>query len=713
MCLRLFEKTKLVLLLILLSVTEAKSQRYTNWFFGTFGSVCFEPDSFPIPHKTLGSQMISSEASSAITDDKGQLLFYTNGETVYNRFHEVMLNGTGLNGNESAAQGALIVAMPGNDSLYYIFTSDAIENSFAKGYCYSIVNMNEDGGKGEVVSKNVNLQASCTERLTAARHANGIDVWIIGNDPNSNIFRAWLLTCNGIQPAVTSAVGEVMNANVVMNMGYLKISPNGKKLCQTHFIENDVFGVSVHSFFQLFDFDNSTGELSNSQKISLPNSNAFGADFSSDSKLLYLTDPQSQEIDQVECTLPTVLGIEASVIALPCNYGYYTIQLGPDDKIYADKGITYLTVIQNPNIKGSNCLLREKAVNLIVNTRIGLPSVVKQLTESNNDFSFSYVDSCKGVIRFTGQTSLPNAQWVWYFGDGTSSNQQNTVHNFSPANKIYIVTLKIKSPSVCGTISKYKYISPKGIPAKADFSFEGKCDSGFVRFTNTSEYNDSVQFLWSFGDGTYSSEANPIHAYPSSGVYSIRLLLKTSSNCLNDSITKTLNLAQLDIHASPDQTIFEGQTTQLNVTGNGKSFSWYPPTWLSNPDIQNPKVTPEQYITYFVTATDDLGCSDIDSVHIVVKTYDDIYIPSAFTPNDDGLNDTFKPTVGLQFNLVNFSVYNRWGQLVFSTSQKGKGWDGKLNNHLQASDIYVWSIKAVTKQGKKQINKTGTVILIR
>src|SRR4029079_16678112 len=117
----------------------------------------------------------------------------------FNKLHEVMLNGDNLLGDPSAAQSSIIIPMPNADSIYYVFTTDAIENNYANGYRYSVVNMRRDNGKGEVIQKNILLNASCTERLIAARHANGVDVWVIGNEKNSNTFKAWLVSCTGVQ----------------------------------------------------------------------------------------------------------------------------------------------------------------------------------------------------------------------------------------------------------------------------------------------------------------------------------------------------------------------------------------------------------------------------------------------------------------------------------------------------------------------------------
>lgn len=703
---------KLVISFVLLFLLhQAFAQRYTNWFFGKQAAIGFQANIAPVPHAITGSQMISSEACSAISDKKDQLLFYTNGVTVYNRNHQVMVNGNGLAGHESSAQGALIVSMPNNDSLFYIFTADAVENNFTNGYHYSIVNMKLDGGKGAVITKNVLLQSICTERLAAVRHANGVDVWILTNDANSNIFRAWLLTCYGLSSnPVVSAVGDVMNQSDRMNIGNLKISSNGKKVCQTYF-KDDVVS-SQHNFFQLFDFDDATGKLSNPQHISLPSADAVACEFSPDSKLLYLTDPFREQMSQVECTLTTPAAIAASSLSIPSKYGYYAIQLGPDNKIYGNRSGSSLTVIQNPDKKGINCLLQEGAIDLGTDARLGLPSILKEQTESANDFALSTVDTCAGTVKFSAQTSLPNPQWQWDFGDGTFSNQQDPIHTFYPTNAIYTVELKISSSSSCGSVIKYKDVSPKGNLPRANFDFEIKCDSGYVKFVNTSTDADAVPFLWSFGDGSFSTERNPVHAFPASGTYKTKLLINTHNACANDSITKPLTVTVLNIRAAGAKTILEGESVQINATANANSFKWTPATGLNNTDISNPIATPYQSTTYYVTATNGVDCIGVDSVKIEVNPLGDVYVPSAFSPNDDGLNDIFKPRVGIKFDLINFSVYDRWGKLVFSTSEKGKGWIGKFNNQLQPSGVYIWSLKILNNQGK-QITKSGTVLLIR
>jgi hypothetical protein len=211
--------------------TGYSSAQLTNiWYFGGQAGISFNPQAgSSIPYPISSSAMLASEGTATICDGNGQILFYSNGETVYNKIHQVMLNGTGLLGHNSSFQGVLIVPVPNNDSIYYIFTADAFERNYANGYRYSIVNIKRDNGRGEVIPKNNLLYGPSTERLTAARHANGIDIWIITNDLNSNIFRAYLVNCTGLQTApVTSTVGDVLNVHSDMPFGAMKISPDGK-----------------------------------------------------------------------------------------------------------------------------------------------------------------------------------------------------------------------------------------------------------------------------------------------------------------------------------------------------------------------------------------------------------------------------------------------------------------------------------------------------
>ena len=167
--------------------------------------------------------------------------------------------------------------------------------------------------------------------------------------------------------------------------------------------------------------------------------------------------------------------------------------------------------------------------------------------------------------------------------------------------------------------------------------------------------------------------------------------------------------------AGNDTSVIIGQPLQLNASG-GETFQWSPSTGLNNSGISNPIGTYNgsfDSIRYTVTVFNAAGCSDSDYVTVkIFKTVPTIFVPTAFTPNNDGRNDYIMPiAVGIQ-KINYFRIYNRWGQLVFSTTTNGHGWDGRISGTPQATNVFVWLVSAVDYMGKPYFQK-GTVTLIR
>jgi gliding motility-associated-like protein len=174
-------------------------------------------------------------------------------------------------------------------------------------------------------------------------------------------------------------------------------------------------------------------------------------------------------------------------------------------------------------------------------------------------------------------------------------------------------------------------------------------------------------------------------------------------------------LPRIIASAGEDTTVVIGQPLQLNATG-GNSYSWSPPIALSSGSIANPVALfyePSTGVRYQVTVFNSVGCFDTASLVIkIFATLPTVFVPNAFTPNSDGNNDVLRPIVAGMKQFDYFNVYNRWGQLVFSTSANGHGWDGTINGAPQASNAYVWIVKAVDFNGVPYFKK-GTVTLIR
>ena len=266
---------KVIIVFFLLIPLQGISQVVNKWFFGNGAALDFNSGS---PVSISGSAMNAVEGSSSISDISGNLLFYTDGIKVWNNTHIQMPNGFGLFGHWSSPQSALIVPIPGSSNVFYIFTVDY--NFGSNGLRYSIVDMNLQGGLGDVTAKNVLLSNNVYEKLSGIRHSNGIDVWIIYHHHSTDRMHANLLTSSGINStSVISNLGPIISNEIAYTTGWIKGSPDGCKVAMGAWWKNS---------FLLMDFNNETGTFSNLINIQSSNyPDAYGVEFSPDGKLLY------------------------------------------------------------------------------------------------------------------------------------------------------------------------------------------------------------------------------------------------------------------------------------------------------------------------------------------------------------------------------------------------------------------------------------------
>jgi gliding motility-associated-like protein len=168
-------------------------------------------------------------------------------------------------------------------------------------------------------------------------------------------------------------------------------------------------------------------------------------------------------------------------------------------------------------------------------------------------------------------------------------------------------------------------------------------------------------------------------------------------------------------NAGNDTVVVAGQRLQLNGTG-GATYQWLPSTFLNNPNLSNPVAVfdrQQETFRYILTASTPEGCKDTDTIGIkIFKTDPGFFVPTAFTPDNNGLNDAFKPIAVGMASFDFFKVYNRWGNEVFSTNISSKGWNGTYKGQLQEAGVFVWVVQGTDFTGKKHFQK-GTVTLIR
>lgn len=182
----------------------------------------------------------------------------------------------------------------------------------------------------------------------------------------------------------------------------------------------------------------------------------------------------------------------------------------------------------------------------------------------------------------------------------------------------------------------------------------------------------------------------------------------------HDTVVITV-LPEIKAFAGRDTAVLVGQQVQFRATG-GVAYEWSPAYALSSTNVADPVGiydAPVDAIRYRVLVYDEAGCVDSTSILVrVFKTGPEVFVPTAFTPNGDGRNDVLRPIAAGMQQIEYFRVFNRWGQLVFSTTRSGEGWDGRIGGKEQGSAVYVWELRAVDYLGAPYVRK-GTVTLIR
>lgn len=458
------------------------------WYFGQNAGLDFNSG---VPVALTNGQLNTVEGCSAISDANGLLLFYTDGITVWNRIHDVMPNGTGLNGNQSSTQSAIIVPKPGDVNTYYIFTVD--DEAGGNGLSYSEVDLTLDTGNGDITeNKNIGIISPITEKISAIQHANGVDFWVITHAWQNADFLAYKITAAGIDTVpVISSVGSVHDGDIVGTIGYLKIAPNGEKLA--------IGKSSTGSFVEVFDFDNSTGIISNPQLINglfyeTSNDGVYGVEFSPNSELLYVSDvsfdSNINKVHQFDLTLPNVADIiNSDEIIYAGNDIIGALQLAIDEKIYlANVGNTYIDVIENPNERGANANYVNQAISLDGRiSALGLPPFIQS-------FFFLGIEvegNCLGSsTEFLLESNDPIVSILWDFGDGNSSTDIQPSHVYSAAGT-YTVTVTANTASDTKTLNTE--VSIYDIPVPSNLNDYFLCDDdgdGFTTFDLSVKENE-------------------------------------------------------------------------------------------------------------------------------------------------------------------------------------------------------------------------------
>ncbi|MGP1994266.1 T9SS type B sorting domain-containing protein [Zobellia laminariae] len=496
------------------------------WYFGRNAGVDFNSGT---PVALTDGELYTEEGSATISDKNGNLLFYTDGVTVWNRNHTPMPNGTGLNGHSSSTQSALIVPKSDQPNIYYIFTVDHIEGS--RELQYSIVDLNLDSGLGDITAtKNMLLQNPVSEKIAAVENRNGNGIWVISKGWENNGFYAYLVDATGLNTTpVISNIGWTPMGSIQQGRGYLKASPDGSLLACAIYAEGVV---------ELFHFDAGSGTVTD--KISLKSflevnwydTQPNGVEFSPNNKVLYVsTKGGVYQFDISSYDEATILA--SGLMVSPLNSGppfLGGLQMGIDGKIYVPRAYrNYLNVVNDPNTLGLGCNYQEQAIDLGTDRLgvLGLPTFIS----SYFDFGIEAENFCLGSgTEFSIQSGEPIVSITWDFGDGNTSALEAPIHTYAiPGDYTASVTLNTLLNATTKTKEITIYKTPIANPVTNFISCYAEKTFEFDLSTKDTEIL-----------GTQSTADFKVYYYPT----------------LGDAENKTKQLPTLYRNTLPTETIF-------------------------------------------------------------------------------------------------------------------------------------------------------------
>lgn len=389
----------LLTILFLIPLTCFAQRQGNIWYFGDHAGVDFN-SGVPVSisnGQTYNNNILHSEGTAVICDSSGSLLFYTNGQKIWNRNHQVMPAGDSLLGHLSSTQAALIVPQPGSSRFFYVFTTDAFyQDALQYGFRYSIVDICLNNGLGDIGTgkKNILLLDTVAEKLTAVRHSNGTDYWIITHKFYSDAFYAYRLSSAGIVDTVITHIGSVHQEYCSGTtdptrsaIGWMKASPDGNKIACVN-------GQTCYSISEMFDFSKTTGVVSNMIQLQTDSLaiSLYGVTFSPDNSKLYISccinHDRIYQYDLSSGNPATIVNSKAIVADHAGGPFFMAMALGPDGKIYiCERNQSYLGVINDPDVAGVNCNYVDQAVLLSGACSYGLPNFIDFYNYSNTSYS--------------------------------------------------------------------------------------------------------------------------------------------------------------------------------------------------------------------------------------------------------------------------------------------------------------------------------------
>ncbi len=488
------------------------------WAFGRNAGLDFNQ---PVP-TAIRTAIDVQEDGASVCDASGRLLFYTNGEFIWNRNHLIMNNGDVNVHTNSSSQAAAIVPVPESSTRYYVFSLESLCGSSCRGRLYySVVDMSLRNGLGDVVTgqRAILLDQNLTEKMTAVAGDN-CNIWLVVRSHNSHEYKAYEITANGLNTTpVISPVG-ILGFAGAYGYGTMKFSPDRRKMIACN--RDDYRGLEI------YDFDPATGLLSNPYAID-PNEHYQGGCFSPDNSKIYAATSYNAPsfLYQFDLDQPTPAAVTASKTLLythpSSNFG--SIKAGPDGKLYFSRNDTdSLHVINQPNEQGLACQVVLNAIPLVPGTRAthGFPNDIP-VWRRDTTFSLHHISLCPGESKVL-EINLNGENILW---DDSSTAPQRAVSQAGLYVVSYMHGCNYFRDSFHVTMTSYPLLSiPEAYSCPDQFQ-------GEATVVPASGDTTLFTFTWAANDGhilrtSQGRDGDTFHGLLP-GIY--RLMISSSSGC--------------------------------------------------------------------------------------------------------------------------------------------------------------------------------------
>jgi large repetitive protein len=570
---------------------KLNDQRSNIWYFGNKAGIDFNKRP---PVALNDSGMDAPEGCAIVCDRNGKTIFYTDGDKVYDKTNAQI--DVGIGGDPNSSQSSLIVPVPGDETLYYIFTTQAIPGTGLNELRYSIFDLKQNGGKGLVTQKNVLLFAKSTEHITA----NGR--WLIAHEYGNNTFRAYQITRQGLGEAIYSEIGSVHSFKFPANgQGYMKLGPRDN-------LAVALSTPSTSNILELFQLNDTTGVIRNYRKVDMnqPTGQVYGIEFSPGGRKLFATIKGSPSPSEIHEYYLDSLDIKNPVfvqkVSKPMEMG--ALQIAPDGQIYmafndvaSNKSLGTFTANENKISTPSTFNFTGFALATGTNSRLGLPNFIQQQGNGFGGPGFTFTGICVGdTTKFVGTPTDAIDKFQWAFGDGASSTESSPSHLYASAGP-YTVSMRLTNRCGLDTtiVQQVKINPPPTRPTVAPASV--LCNGPVTLDANTGNL-PGLTYAWTNGANTKTV----IISRPAT----ISVTNTDANGCKSTAKAIVVDNRPI-LNLGPDVTVCQNNTTpNLDAQNPGANFAWKL-NGVANgntTNIQSIDTSTPAILTYEVTVTD-------------------------------------------------------------------------------------------------------------